>query len=82
MLIDIIKRLKHDNCWKTAKRKSGIIIQLTLILYIPFIILDVVMFAGNKSLPGLIILSIIFITIPLYCKGILCKMVDNWYSRR
>jgi len=78
-----LKKLNLDPKWHEAKRKTNIIIKKTLIIYIPFILLIPIMIStGNKLISSLsiIILGLIFLSIPIYVNKILKPMIDNWYK--
>ena len=78
-----LKRLNLDPKWHEAKRKTNIIMKKTLIIYIPFILLITIMISsGNRLMSSLsiIVLGLIFLSIPIYINKVLKPMVDKWYD--
>jgi len=79
-----LKRLNLDPKWHEAKRKTNIIMKKTLIIYMPFILLIPIMISsGNKLLSSLsiIVLGLIFLSIPVYVNKVLKPMIDKWYDK-
>ena len=79
-----LKRLNLDPKWHEAKRKTNIIMKKTLIIYIPFILLIPIMIStGNRLMSSLsiIVLGLIFLSIPIYINKVLKPMVDKWYDK-
>jgi len=78
-----LKRLNLDPKWHEAKRKTNIIMKKTLIIYMPFILLIPIMITtGNRLISSLsiIILGLIFLSIPIYVNKVLKPMIDKWYD--
>jgi len=66
------------------KRKTNIIMKKTLIIYIPFILsIPIMITTGNRLLSSLsiIVLGLIFLSIPIYVNKVLKPMVDKWYDK-
>ena len=79
-----LNRLNLDPKWHEAKRKTNIIMKKTLIIYMPFILLIPIMISsGNKLLSSLsiIVLGLIFLSIPVYVNKVLKPMIDKWYDK-
>jgi len=77
------KRLNIDLKWHEAKRKTNIIMKKTLIIYVPFILLIPIMITtGNRLISSLsiIVLGLIFLSIPIYVNKVLKPMIDKWYD--
>ncbi len=79
-----LKSLNNDKCWVNAKLKTSKIMCTTFSIYFPIIFLicclGMTEFISNNIV--ILLIGLVFASIPLYCNKVLKPIVDNWYKQK